>query len=196
MAAASTPPARHALASLVGAAALLVLAGCVPASEQPTLPTPTTTATATASADPEPDPTSGVPPIDVECEELVDPDTMYAFDPNYALIGEFTPAPGSVAAANVAAGGVACQWVRETGGGTIDLSVAAFTEDEIAELKSEALAESEPVATYGEEAYFEVEGGAGTAIVFQGPYRLVVSSAAFVEPGEPTRIIEAALAAL
>jgi hypothetical protein len=52
------------------------------------------------------------------------------------------------------------------------------------------------VPTYGEEAYFVVEGDIGTAIVFQGRYRLVISSAAFFEPGEPTTIIESALAAL
>jgi hypothetical protein len=32
--------------------------------------------------------------------------------------------------------------------------------------------------------------------VFQGRYRLVISSVAFFEPGEPTQLIESALAAL
>jgi hypothetical protein len=196
MPAASTPLARHALASLVGAATLLMLAGCIPADQQPDLPTPTTTSTASPSAEPEPTATSGAQPLDLECAELVDLETMYAFDPNYALVGEFDPEPGTLAAANVAAGGVACQWVRESGGGTIDLSVAAFTEEQLDELKNEAFAESEMVPTYGEEAYFEVEGDVGTAIVFQGRYRLVVSSGAFFEPGEPTGIVESALGAL
>jgi hypothetical protein len=52
------------------------------------------------------------------------------------------------------------------------------------------------VPTYGDEAYFEVEDGVGTAIVFQGRFRLVVSSESFLEPGEPTGIVESALAAL
>jgi hypothetical protein len=64
------------------------------------------------------------------------------------------------------------------------------------ELKNAAFAESQMVPTYGEEAYFEVEGDVGTAIVFQGRYRLVISSVSFFEPGEPTAIIEAALGAL
>jgi hypothetical protein len=196
MPAASTLLTGRAFASLVAAAALLTLTACVDAPEQPVLPTPTTTPTATATAGPEPTPTSGALPLDITCAELVDADTMYAFDPNYALLGEFTPQPGSLAADQVAAGGVACQWVRESGGGTIDLSVAAFTEEQITELKNEAFAESEMVPTYGEEAYFEVDGDVGTAIVFEGRYRLVISSVAFFEPGEPTSIIESALGAL
>jgi hypothetical protein len=198
MPAASSPLTGRAFASLVAAATLLTLAACVDAPEQPVLPTPTSTPTATSTAEPEPEPTatSAPLPVDVTCAELVDPDTMYAFDPNFALLGEVDPQPGSLAADQVAAGGVACQWVRESGGVTIDLSVAAFTDDQIQQLKNEAFAESQMVPTYGEEAYFEVEGDIGTAIVFQGRYRLVISSVAFVEPGEPTAIIESALGAL
>jgi hypothetical protein len=196
MPAASSLLTGRAFASLVAATALLTLAACVDAPEQPSLPTPTTTPTATSTAEPEPTPTAGAQPLDITCAELVDANTMYSFDPNYALLGEFTPQAGSLAADQVAAGGVACQWVRESGGGTIDLSVAAFTDEQIDELKNEAFAESQMVPTYGEEAYFEVEGDVGTAIVFEGRYRLVISSVAFFEPGEPTAIIESALAAL
>jgi hypothetical protein len=121
---------------------------------------------------------------------------MYAFDPNYALLGEVEPEPGSTGAEAVAAGGVACQWVRESGGVTIDLSVARYPQAQLDELKNEAFSSSTMVPTYGEEAYFEVSGGIGTAIVFQGDYRLVISSEAFFEPGEPTDIVESALAAL
>jgi hypothetical protein len=193
---ASTLPTGRAFASVVAAAALLALTACVDAPEQPVLPNPTSTPTATSSDGPEPAPTSGAQPLGIACADLVDLDTMYAFDPNYALVGEFTPQPGSLAADQVAAGGVSCQWVRESGGATIDLSVAEFTDDQIAELKTEAFAESQMVSTYGEEAYFEVEGDIGTAIVFQGRYRLVISSVAFFEPGEPAAIIESALGAL
>lgn len=196
MPAASTPLAGRALASLAVVATLLTLAACVDATEQPVLPTPTAAPSTTPTAGPEPTPSDGPQPLDIACAELVDADTMYSFDPNYALVGSFDPQPGSLAADQVAAGGVACQWVRESGGGTIDLSVAAFTDEQIVELKNEAFADSEMVPTYGEEAYFEVEGGVGTAIVFHGRYRLVISSVAFFEPGEPTPIIEAALAAL
>src|SRR5688572_9255685 len=117
----------RAFASLVAAAALLTLSACVDVPQQPALPTPTTTSSASSSPEPEPTATAAPQPIDVTCEQLIDLGTMYDFDPNYGLVGEFTPEPGSLAADQLAAGGVACQWVRESGGGTIDLSVAAFT---------------------------------------------------------------------
>jgi hypothetical protein len=196
MPAASTLQTGRAFASLVAAAALLTLSACVDLPQQPTLPTSTPTPSASSPAEPEPTATAAPQPIDVTCEQLIDADTMYTFDPNYALLDSFDPSTGSVGADQVAAGGVACRWVRESGGGTIDLSVAAYTDEQIVELKNEAFAESQMVPTYGEEAYFEVEGDKGTAIVFQGQYRLVISSVAFFEPGEPTQLIESALAAL
>jgi hypothetical protein len=192
----SPSPVRRALASLVAAGALLAFAACVEVPEQSDEPTPTATPSPTTSASPEPTPTQQPTELDVACEDLVDPDTMYAFDPNYALLGAVDPGPGSAAAEAVAAGGIACRWVRESGGAAIDVSVAAYAPSQLDELKNEAFAESQMVPTYGDEAYFEAEGGVGTAIVFQGPYRLVVSGEAFFEPGEPTGIIESALAAL
>jgi hypothetical protein len=196
MPAASSSVPRRALASLVAAATLFALAACVEAPDPRDGPSPSVTPSETATAEPDPTATSAPQPLDVACEDLVDADTIYAFDPNYALIGAFDPEPGSPAADDVAVGGVACQWVRESGSGTIDLSVAAYSEAQLDELKNQAFASSTMVPTYGEEAYFEVEGGVGTAIVFQGRYRLVVSSESFFEPGEPTGIIESALAAL
>lgn len=196
MPAASTLLTGRAFASAVAFAVLLTLAACVDAPDQSETPRPSATPTGSSSADPEPAPTEQPEALDIPCADLVDPDTMYAFDPNYALLGAVDPEPGSLAADDVAAGGVACQWVRESGGGTIDVSVAAYSESRLAELKNDAFTGSQMVPTYGDEAYFEVENGVGTAIVFQGRYRLVVSSVAFFEPGEPTAIIEAALGAL
>jgi hypothetical protein len=195
----SSASSRVRCAALVAGtvAVLVALTGCVDEGSEPTLPTesPTPTAstptpTPTASATTEPD------PIAISCRDLVAPDAVYAFDPNYALVDGWTPPGGSPAAEALAAGGVTCQWVRESGGGTIDLSVARLSDDAILAKKNEAFAESQMVPTYGEEAYFEVEEGVGTAIVFEGRYWLVISSVGFAEPGEPTGIIESALGAL
>ncbi len=196
MPAASSLLIRRASVSFAAVATLLALTGCVDAPSQPVLPDSSATPTPTATNGPEPEPTAAPIVLDIACAELVDPDTMYAFDPNYALLDAWDPESGSPAADALNAGGVACQWVRESGGGTIDLSVAAFTEAQLDELKNEAFAESQMVPTYGEEAYFEVAGGVGTAIVFQGRYRLVISSESFFEPGEPTSLVESALSAL
>lgn len=196
MPAASSPLIRRATASLAIAATLLTLAACVDAPEQPEQPDSSATPTGSPTVEPAPTTSDTPDALDIECADLVDLDTMYAFDPNFALVGPFDPDSGSRAADDLAAGGVVCQWVRESGDSTIDLSVAAYSDDQLDELKNEAFTESQMVPTYGEEAYFEVEGDVGTAIVFQGRYRLVLSSEAFFEPGEPTGIIEAALAAL
>lgn len=196
MPAASAPLIRRATMSLAVAATLLTLAACVEAPEQPQPPDSSATPTDTATTTPAPTTTDTPEALDIACADLVDLDTMYAFDPNYALLGAFDPDPGSLAADDVAAGGVACQWVRESGGSTIDISVAAYSDAQLDDLKNAAFGESQMVPTYGEEAYFAVSGGVGTAIVFQGRYRLVVASEAFFEPGEPTGIIESALAAL
>lgn len=196
MPAASSPLIVRAFASLAVAATLLTLTACVEAPAQPEPTNPSASPTPTPTAEPDPAATEQPQSLDIACADLVDPDTMYAFDPNYALLGAWDPEPGSHAADALDAGGVACEWVRESGGGTIDLSVAAYTEAEIEELKNEAFASSTMVPTYGEEAYFEVDGGVGTAIVFQGTYRLVISSESFFEPGEATPLVESALAAV
>lgn len=184
-------------AVLLAVVATALLTGCVDQGAAPVLPTDTASPAATQTTEPTAEPTEDpVEPIEIGCADLVDPDAVYAFDPNYALLGSWVPAAGSAAAEAVAAGGVACQWVRESGSGTIDLSVARLDETDLVAKKNEAFAESQMVPTYGEEAYFEVEGGVGTAIVFQGPFWLVISSVGFAEPGEPTEIIDSALAAL
>lgn len=184
-------------AVLLAVAATMLLAGCVDEGPAPVLPTDTAAPAPTETTGPTPEPTEEpVEPIEISCADLVDPDAVYAFDPNYALLGSWAPPAGSPAAEAVAAGGVACQWVRESGSGTIDLSVARLDEADLVAKKNEAFAESQMVPTYGDEAYFEVENGIGTAIVFQGRFWLVISSASFAEPGEPTEIIDSALGAL
>jgi hypothetical protein len=196
MPAAATLLIRRATAPLLVAVLALAVTACVDSPAQPQSPSQSASPTPTTTSAPDPESTEQPISLDITCAELVDPDVMYAFDPNYALLGAWDPESGSPAADALTAGGVACQWVRESGGGTIDLSVAAFTEAQLEELKNEAFTESQMVPTYGDEAYFEVEDGVGTAIVFQDQYRLVISSVAFFEPGEPTGIIDSALGAL
>lgn len=187
---------RRAVAVLVAVSAAALLASCVEApDEEPTsMPTPSATPSGTPAPQPTLEPGEETVPIDTACTDLVDPDTMYAFNPNFALLGSFTPDAGSAAEAALAADGVACRWVTETGGTTMDLSIAHLPEATLTQLKNDAYASSQMVPTYGDEAYFDP--ATGTAVVFQGPYWLVLTSVAFAEPGEPTPIIESALAAL
>ena len=183
-------------AAVLTASLVLALTGCVEAPDQPALPTPSATSSPSSTATPTPTsgPEQAGEPLAIRCADLVDPDVIYAFDPNYALLDDWTPAAGSVGAEAVAADGVACHWVRESGMGTIDVSVARLSESEIVDKKNTAFTESQMVPTYGDEAYFDAE--TGTATVFQGPYWLVLSSPAFAAPGEATGIVQSALDAL
>lgn len=177
---------------------VLALAGCVEAAPEPTptaaIPTPTESAPSTPTPEPTNPATDPQGDLDIACADLVDRDAVYAFDPNFALVGPFEPGPDSAGERALDAGGVVCRWVRESGGITIDLAVASFGPQELTALKDEAFASSEMVPTYGEEAYFDP--ATGTATVFQGSFWLVITSPAFAEPGEPSGIIDSALAAL
>jgi len=135
-------------------------------------------------------------PITIGCNTLITPDDIYAFNPNFALISNWTPKAGSAAATAKSEQGIACRWQNQTSGDTIDISAAHLDAASIEALKNAAVEKSTMVPTYGDEAYFSVSGGVGTAIVFQGTYWLVASSVEFAEPGDPADLITAALSAL
>ena len=178
--------------------ALAALSGCVPT---PT-PSPTDTASASASdtpsATPTPSPTATAvsTPISIGCNALITPDDMYAFNPNFGLISSWTPKSGSAAATAKSEKGLACRWQNQTSGDTIDISAAHLDTASIESLKNDAVEKSTMVPTYGDEAYFSVSGGVGTAIVFQGDFWLVATSVDFLEPGDPADLITAALSVL
>jgi hypothetical protein len=182
---------------LPATAAILIglLTGCTPTAIAEPSPSPSDGST-TPSAEPSEPAGEVAAPIDVDCATLVSPDAMYAYNPNFGLSDGWKPETGSVPADAVARGGVACRWVNQTSGDTIDLSVANLTDDDLEAFKNAAVQESTMVPTYGDEAYFEVVDGVGTAIVFDGSHWLVASSTYFFEPGDATEIVEAALSAL
>jgi hypothetical protein len=121
---------------------------------------------------------------------------MYAFNPNFGAIDNWTPKSGSPAATAKSEKGIACRWQNQTSGDNIDISVAHLDATSIESLKNDAVDKSTMVPTYGDEAYFSVSGGVGTAIVFQDDFWLVASSVEFAEPGDPADLITAALGAL
>lgn len=179
-------------------AAMLValLAGC--AERGTAEPTPEPTETTSETPTPEPTEPTDEPstPIDLSCDELISADTMYTFNPNFALAEDWTPDSGTDAAAALEQQGVACRWLNESSDIHIDLSVASLGHDQLEELKNAAVTESNMVPTYGEEAYFEVSDEVGTAIVFDRSYWIVMSSAYFFEPGDATELVNSVLDAL
>jgi len=193
------PAPRRAVVPLaVFALALAALSGCVPTPS----PTPSDTESAPASGSPSASPTASPTaspvsiPITISCDDLVTPDDIYAFNPNFGLINSWTPKPGSPAATAKSEQGIACRWQNQTSSDTIDISVAHLDAASIESLKNAAVEKSTMVPTYGDEAYFSVSGGTGTAIVFQDTYWLVATSVEFAEPGDPADLITAALSAL
>ena len=188
-------PRPHLLLPATAAIVIGLLAGCAPTSAAESSPPPSDTPT--PSAEPSTSPTPTTVPIDVDCDTLVSPDTMYAYNPNFGRLDDWTPDAGTAAADALDLEGVACRWINQTSSDTIDLSVASLSHDDLEALKNAAIGESTMVPTYSaDEAYFSVTDGVGTAIVFQGSYWLVATSGYFFEPGDATEIVESALSAL
>lgn len=130
------------------------------------------------------------------CEDLVSATVMYDFNPNFSLRPDFVPALGSLAAEAVSGNGIACQWVNQTSGVTIDLSVAHPPAAALTARMNDLISSSNSVPTYGVEGYFQVVSDGGSAQVFPLPYWITAVSPAFNEPGDAAPIITAMIEAL
>jgi hypothetical protein len=193
----------RAAALVTSASALLVasvlLAGCTTPEPAPTRSaTPSESSSPTPSAEPSETPAApSSTPVDVPCTSLVSLQAMYDYNPNFSLLGSWTPDAGTPAAEADAAQGVVCRWQNGTSGDTIDISVASFDRDTLEAKANATNGSSTMVPTYGsDEAYFAVTGGVGEAVVFHGAYWVVVRSVAFFEPGDAEPIVASVLAAL
>lgn len=166
------------------------LAACV---QDPGMPAPTPTTTRSATSSPAPtessptptaEPTPEVIPFVTDCESLIDPDTMYTFDPNFSLLGAFTPDAGSLAADAQAAGGTVCRWVHGTNGVTIDVAVADLPADAASSRIAALDAADASVGDYGARGYFSVASGLGQAQAFPSHYWVSISSPIFSAPSD------------
>ena len=184
--------------------AVVVLAGCVPDAEV-AAPTPTATRSASPSLSassptltptPTAAPTPEAIPYSTDCESLIDPDTMYAFDPNFSLLGSFTPDTGSLAAEAEAASGTVCRWVHGTNGVTIDVGVADLPGDVAADRIASLDASGAGVSDFGARGYFVAAGGMGQAQVFPSHYWVSIVSPIFSAPGDAAVLMGDVVAAL
>ncbi|GAB3606915.1 hypothetical protein GCM10027413_23240 [Conyzicola nivalis] len=161
-----------------------------------TAPTPTSTKTSTPEPTATQAPISVGSPVTIGCNQLLSPEAIYAFNPNFGLSESFTPEPGSEAATIVEAKGLACGWVNQTSGEALTVAVANLPTDKLTDLKNNFVTTSNSVPTYDVEGYFEYDGTRGSAEAFSGPYWVSAVSPAFFEPGDAQPIIAAALAGL
>lgn len=166
-------------------------------SESSAAPTPTATET------PEPTETAAPvvegTPVTIDCNTLITPDAIYAFNPNFGLSESYKPASGTEAATIVEANGLACQWVNQTSGEVVQVAVADLPADKITALKNNFVMNSNSVPTYGVEGYFDAPtdaGQLGVAEAFSGTFWISATSDAFLEPGDAQPIVEAALAGI
>lgn len=194
--------ARHfpLLSVPTAAVILLALAGCGP-TDVPTpgavdTPTPTASDSPSASLSPDPSVPPTSTPVTIACDQLISPQAIYDYNPNFSLQADYTPAAGSLGAQAVDREGIACSWVNQTSGETIEVAVAHLAEDGLTALKNDLVMTSNSVPTYDVEGYFAVDGGLGVAEAFPDPYWLTATSTGFFEPGDAQPLIAAAIAAL
>jgi hypothetical protein len=167
----------------------------------PETPTAESTPTASSSA-PEPTPSTTAAnenpgtPINLSCSELVSPQAMYDFNPNFGINPTLTPAPGSQGAITADYNGLTCIWVNESSGETITVAAADLPADLITGIANDLLATSNSVPTYDAEGYFQLVGNVGEAEVVSGSYWVTATSTAFFEPGDAAPVIAAALSGL
>ncbi len=191
----ATPTRTPLLVAALFAVTAATLSGCVwqstPSSTYTSLSSPTDTPTATVT--PSPIPTAGSPaqPVAIGCNTLVSPQTMYDFNPNFTLQSAYAPKSGTAAYAAAADRGTACNWVNDTSGETLAVSVAKPGSVEFASLKSSA-AKGTPVSGYGDAAYFS----SGRLDVFSGDYWLVTQSTQYSTANDAASIVTSALAQL
>lgn len=196
---------RLTMVAAIATLGLVGLAGCKDtahptASATPSASSPSSSASASATPDATP---SDAPsraagtPIGVDCDGLISRQQMYDFNPNFSLLGSWSPDAGTPAADAVAARGTVCRWQNGTSGDVIDISVASFDEGTLEAKATATSSSSTKVDSYGsDEAYFSANGGVGEAVVFHGTYWVVVRSVAFFEAGDARSIVSSVLAAL
>jgi hypothetical protein len=187
--------------ALVAAASAALLAGCAPGPADATAtdaPSGAATAAASATATSEPTETAEpATPFAIDCDALVTPDQLYAFNPNFGTDPGYEPSAANVVLVVEEDQGTACGYLNQTSGEVIEIAVATPT-DAVGETRRNAAAtSSKPVPTYGTppdvEGYFLQAGGTGQAQVFHGPYWIVVDSAAIFEPGDAQQLVTAVL---
>ncbi len=188
-----TPVARTTIVGAAVIATVFGLAGCTQPDGGSPASSPSVSASATPTASVPPSPSASADastPITQTCVELVPLQTMYDFDPNFGLQDPFTPAAGSLGASAVDADGVACGWLQQTNGELLEIDVSAPPSADLTEAKSGAGETSDG------QTYFAVEGAAGVVQVFEGPYRIVLTSSYFSSAADAATLIDSVTAAL
>ena len=132
---------------------------------------PTESPSASRSESATPTPTASTPegdyyPFAVECSALVPQETMFAYNPNYAL-DNF----GAMASANSsdlvkAMEGTTCNYVNQSSQASLTISVAHLTPVSTQVLKEQSAATFSSIEVGSEEGYFGTVAGSGVLQVY------------------------------
>lgn len=203
-----SPVVAPALAVLLAA----LVAGCTPTTEAEE-PTPSATsvpsATSSPSSAPSPSPSEPTPqpsasatlptsgldalPLGIPCDELVSPQALYDFNPNFG--SDPAPQQSELVETIVASGGIACGWLNQTSGARISVGVIRLTPDSIDAVRSTAPDRAEPSAVIPD-GFFRVSGGSGHTEIIGEDYWIVIDSPVLTDPSESGSFAEPIRAAL
>jgi hypothetical protein len=175
----------------------LALSGCVGDSAKPAASSsPSATKAgggAAATPTPTPTPTDPPTPVTLTCDQVVTPDQIYAFNPNYGAAPDYSPKADSLEKQAADWQGVTCGWSNQTSNDLIEVAVAQPPASAMEGLKNAAVTTSQPVPTYGVppevEGYFK-PGTAGEVQIFRGAYWIIATSPAFFEPGDAAPLMQ------
>ena len=200
--------ARMGLALAGTVLAVMALAACAPETGTPTStpkasstagpseePSPGSTpgSTPAESATPTPTPKAAGTPVALECDQVLTPDDVYLFNPNFGTAPGYKPSNDSAAETAVSYEGLACGWSNQTSGELIEVSVTQPNDVLMTRLKDAAIENSNPVPTYGTppavEGFFTIAAGPGEAQVFTPKYWVTVTSPVFIEPGDAQPLV-------
>lgn len=129
--------------------------------------------------------------MNLTCDQILTPQQMYNYNPNFGDDPGYKPAAGSLAAKAVADKGVACAWLNQTSGVVIQISVAQPDAANLTAQENSAVTTSTAVPTYGvPQGYYST--ARGEAQVFTGAYWItaVAPTTTFTEPGDPAQLIQ------
>jgi hypothetical protein len=178
---------------LVGA---LALSGCVGGADKSPSSSPSATKSGGAVATtptPTPTPTDPPTPVTTACNQVLTPDQVYAFNPNFGTAPDYSPKAGTLQKQAGDWKGATCGWINQTSKILIEIAIAQPPASAMEGLKNAAVTNSQPVPTYGVppevEGYFK-PGTAGEVQIFRGAYWIVATSPAFFEPGDAAPLMQ------
>jgi hypothetical protein len=162
----------------------MCLAGCIQSTAELPGVTPTATPSASATATPPPRSTATPTPTETaskfseDCNILLTPAQVYAYNPNFVADSSYKPKAATIPATIAANNGQTCGWLNETSGTVLEVAIATPLPSGLAAARA-AAADGTPISSNGENGYFAVHKGIGSAQFFFGSLWLDVSSPDF-----------------